>query len=365
MQNPASKRLPDPPVEFSPAVSNSSTNTSRLEDVREEFPDSKFAQRPATLKSAPEAIPNVKPTKSPSCPSFASIGNADTLPATRANRNEKLLLIKTVPRGSDVNGSPLVISPRPNVLHIRSQSNPSSPANASTDGPLTASASSRMSKRAHLIHEIVDTERLYAQDLALVRDAYLYQLRPSSHHSTSSSNASKNGGFSLDSRQTAYTFDTAGTSATSPDGPVRPSNGDFAKVPANAFSETKNALGPVSSRMDSARSDGSSNSTATANVRGSINIRRTMIPALTDVMSAADIKTVFLNLEQLATFSESLASSFESAVGDGSGLEPIITENASTHEIVVDRLGAVFQAAVSRSGTHCRCRLTVLSSLFC
>lgn len=204
-----------------------------------------------------------------------------------------------------------------------------------------------MSKRAHLIHEIVDTERLYAQDLALVRDAYLYQLRPSSHHSTSSSNASKNGGFSLDSRQTAYTFDTAGTSATSLDGPVRSSNGDFAKVPANAFSETKNATSPVSARMDSARSDGSSNSTATANVRGSVNRRRTMIPALTDVMSAADIKTIFLNLEQLATFSESLASSFESAVGDGSGLEPIITENASTHEIVVDRLGAVFQAAVS------------------
>ncbi|KAJ9106855.1 hypothetical protein QFC19_002984 [Naganishia cerealis] len=65
-----------------------------------------------------------------------------------------------------------------------------------------------------------------------------------------------------------------------------------------------------------------------------------------NIMSAADIKTIFLNLEQLAAFSDDLATSFENAVGDGSGQEPIITENASTDEIIVDRLGAVFQAAM-------------------
>lgn len=288
------------------------------------------------------------PTKSPSCPSFPLAEDAaEQLRGTPTKRNGKLLVVDTLAGKTIGEGQPSAVSPRPNVLHMRSQSNPASPATSIINGSLTASSSSRMSKRAHLIHEIIDTERLYAQDLALVRDAYLYQLRPSSHHSTSSSSASKNGGFSLDSRHSAYTFDTAGTSATKFDGPVRPSNGVTSKVLGSATSESKNEMGTASARVDSARSDSSSNFTATGNLRGGANARRTALPSLTDVMSAADIKTIFLNLEQLATFSESLANSFETAVGDGSGLEPIITENASTDEVVVDRLGGVFQNAVS------------------
>lgn len=195
-----------------------------------------------------------------------------------------------------------------------------------------------MSKRAHLINEIVYTERLYANDLALVRDAYLYRLRPSSQHSTVSTGASKHGGLSPDSRHTAYTFETAGTSATSSESLVRMSSSGM-KGSAESGPRALADFGTTSPASSSLADKGKSSEEA--------NGRRPAVLKAADILSPADIKAIFLNIEQLAAFSSELATSFQNALGDGSGMEPIITEHASTVEVVVDRLGTVFQKAVS------------------
>lgn len=239
-------------------------------------------------------------------------------------------------------------SSRPNTLHARSRSNPSSPAAAApSPGNLSASGSSRMSKRSHLINEILETERAYAHDLALVRDAYLYRLRPSSQHSTVSTGPSKNGRLSPDSRHTAHTFETTVTSATSFENAGRLNSG------VNMAGLTESSIGANS---DSGRASSMSmtlNKPSSLAEKGksaeAFHAKRSAVPRTPDILSHADIKAIFLNIEQLAAFSSQLATSFENALEDASASKPSIAENAVTDGIVMDKLGAVFHAAVSVS----------------
>lgn len=338
-----SKRLPDTPTNESPATSTFSAGVSRLEDTRESFPNPAVSLRPLLPKSSSSDNVTPRTSKSPSCPSFKV---SEISQYRERNIKEKTLTIDVLPPSSTHDQSALAVSPRPNALHARSQSNPSSPAPASPGfGGSSLTGPTRMSKRAHLIQEIWETERMYANDLALVRDAFLYRLRPPSQHSTSSAGATKTGGLSPDSRHSAFTFETAGTNATSFDSAARASNEDDEKAPSSS-STVLMSRSPVALRMPSSSSL-NQNLVSLAKGKGKDVASSSDRRQARDFMSTADVKAVFLNLEQLAAFSDALATSFENAIGDGSGQEPIITENVSTVEIVVDRLGAVFANAVS------------------
>lgn len=66
-------------------------------------------------------------------------------------------------------------------------------------------------------------------------------------------------------------------------------------------------------------------------------------------MSAADVKAIFLNLEELARFGHEFANQLEVAMGDGSGAEVVEAVSGPT-EVQAhqpDRLGKAFLSAVS------------------
>jgi hypothetical protein len=52
-----------------------------------------------------------------------------------------------------------------------------------------------------------------------------------------------------------------------------------------------------------------------------------------------------MNLEQLASFVDELATAFERALGDASGAEPIL--KGGQEDVTTDRLGEVFLSVVS------------------
>ena len=245
---------------------------------------------------------------------------------------------------------------------IRSQTGPISllPAaslRSASDGNqpfLPNSASSPiMSKRTHLVREIATTERAYARDLGLIRDAFI-RLRPVSQLSLDDSSP----GYVSDasrrsSTHQAESFHTqAGTStttynsvdmksnsgyekrlsaherklsapsfetwtATSTHLPLTP--GDTRNGPYGYFNTASASSASISSRKTSARSQGIQ--------------AKPLLPN--------DIKAVFLNLEQLAILSEELANGFEAAMKDDAasiGREGDVGE---------DRLGQVFADLVS------------------
>jgi hypothetical protein len=81
--------------------------------------------------------------------------------------------------------------------------------------------------------------------------------------------------------------------------------------------------------------------TTPVNSDGSVARRRNTV---SDPLSPSDIRTVFMNLEQLAAFADELATMFERAMGDASGAEPILKEGYD--DTVTDRLGEVFISIV-------------------
>lgn len=84
---------------------------------------------------------------------------------------------------------------------------------------LTAPPSPILSRRAHLLREIVHTERSHATDLALIRDAYLGGLhRPDSQHSQGTSGASITGASMVTSLG-----DSTTSTATTPTTPAQES----------------------------------------------------------------------------------------------------------------------------------------------
>ncbi|KAJ9122482.1 hypothetical protein QFC22_001910 [Naganishia vaughanmartiniae] len=321
-----SRSLPNTPLDHSPATSTVPAGICRLEDTRESFPNPASNIRSYMPKSG--SSKNVTSHATKPLPRSPSETSAEPSNSEQTAKYRPLTIDVIHPASnSDQLGLPFAF--RSGISH-----SPSSPGL----GGLLATTPTRMSKRAHLIQEIWETERMYANDLALVRDAFLYRLRPTSQHSTSSAGATKTGGLSPDSRRSAFTFETAGTNATSFDSAVRTRDEDDEKA-GFASSAIPLQRSPVGLRLSSSTSLNRS-SRSIANEKGK-DSRKAI-----DIMAEADVKAIFLNLEQLAAFSDDLAMSFENAIGDGTGREPIITENAAAEEIIVDGLGAVFQNAI-------------------
>ncbi|WVF67794.1 hypothetical protein IAT40_002555 [Kwoniella sp. CBS 6097] len=155
---------------------------------------------------------------------------------------------------------------------------------------LPSSPSIVLSKRTHLINEIATSERNYAKDLALVRDAYMYRfIRPISNHSSGeNTDASR--------RSSTYTYQTA---------------------------ETKRSSGHESWVMPKSPSEGfgfghfpnGSSSSSFGTPQPSIK-HKLMGPPVGKPLSPADLKAVFLNLDLLANAADDLATAFEQAMGE-------------------------------------------------
>lgn len=235
------------------------------------------------------------------------------------------------------------------------QSRVASPPSVNTSSP------SGSSKRRHLIREIATTERAYANDLALIRDAYMTRYtRPTSAISlseynnaaagTSNSNVSASPGMSETSRRSSvYTYQTAETKRSSgyesstpwlaPNGAsttlltksplMDPTAGSyFPPVPVPAA--------PVSASLQTPQRHA-------RNISGTSIASTNMPPPVGKPLSPADVKVVFMNLDQLAAAAEELALAFEQSMGD----EPEKVEKGKEGENGSDKLGEVFTNLVS------------------
>ncbi|WWD20923.1 hypothetical protein CI109_105401 [Kwoniella shandongensis] len=202
-----------------------------------------------------------------------------------------------------------------------------------------------MSKRSHLIREIATTERAYAKDLALIRDAYMYRfLRPASRHSTATNGDSSisPGNISDSSRPSSvYTYQTAETKRSSGyDSPglavgMNGSTTPLPKSPSDSYN-----LGYF------ANSSSSFQVISQPSRKGS---RSSMPPPVGRPISPADMKTVFMNIDQLASVSDELATAFEKAMGDEeTGLSAIARDG----EAGTDRLGQTFVTMSIKARTN-------------
>ncbi|WWC72819.1 uncharacterized protein I206_106783 [Kwoniella pini CBS 10737] len=214
--------------------------------------------------------------------------------------------------------SPLSGTPSPALLASPGQFTVLRPAETPLRPLLPTSPSIVMSKRTHLIREIASSERAYAKDLALIRDAYMFRfLRPASQYSTNGDSSISPSEVSR--RSSIYTYQTAETkrssgydstnwmfsnTSTSTPLPKSPSDGyNLGHMPGSA--------------------EGSSSSSSNVTPQPSLKHHKrssssivAMAPPIGKPLSPADLKTVFLNLDQLASAAEDLASAFEQAMGE-------------------------------------------------
>ena len=267
-----------------------------------------------------------KPTRSPSLP--AMNGNS---PSKKAAKILGIDFLPTLP--NHTYSSDLL----PSVL----QRSPTAP------NPVTASASSStISKRSHLIREIAATERAYANDLALVRDAYLlHHLRPTSVHSTVDTTISPGAVSETSRRNSVNTYQSAETKRSSAHDSINApwASGVFATPVTKISSREASPYGPMSTGMTGSVSSILStpqlsprNGSRTSGIYGS------MPPPIGKPLSPADMKSVFLNLDQMAVAAEDLASAFEKMIGEeGAG-----GGNARVGESGSDRLGEAFLSMV-------------------
>jgi hypothetical protein len=349
------KTLPDTPEEDTPR-SGISEQASRLRDERYRYPQrGDPAVRHAVSQSQ---LPS--PSKSPSMPDFAFAAGANShgsLSFTNLHAS-----YSTAPRER-----PALLSrpSRPPMVHTRSQSSPVSPLiNVSEASPLYSPSSmtptTRMTKRAHLIHEICSTERSYANDLALIRDVYLLKVGPSSAQSATTTFLSKSSGWtspgehSGGSRLSAYTIDSTMTSRTTPESSMHAgSKQDLGQV-YDSSGPNESTVRPEMGRSASITSNGAWPGGSAKRRSGmySPSIESTQaVPAprrrhtVSEVISPSDTRTLFINLEQMAAFADELATAFEKALGDATGAEPILKEGQE--DLISDRLGEVFVSVVS------------------
>ena len=213
---------------------------------------------------------------------------------------------------------------------------------AQVTSPLTSPKMPRspsMSKRSYLIREIATTERAYANDLALVRDAYLTRFpRPTSQHSVGTTGESPGYISDHSRRSSIYTYQTAETKRSS----------------AHEASSTSLAAGTpgVPPKSPNAMGNGSANPSPITAARNSA----VMGPPVGKPLSPADLRSVFLNLEQLAGLAEELAVAFGKAIGDDRDSAP-----GKEGETGSDRLGEVFASLVSPK-MSCRMSINVSAS---
>lgn len=278
----------------------------------------------------------LSPGRSPSMPTMN--------PILEAPRKAARLL--GVGSGTELlNGSATITRPPGGMT--RSQTTPLGNLLPSSISPLLpTSPVSTSSKRAHLIKEIVNTERSYANDLALIRDAYMLRyIRPTSQVSSTLESSvpgdqSKPG--------SVYTYSTAETSRTStletsssttwtgaypfqksPGIDPPPNHGPSSFFPLVASASTS-SLAPTHITRASSRTASGASSTGS------------MAPPIGKALSPADVRTVFLNLDQLAMAAEEMANAMDRALGDEAATPPLGRDGESGS----DRLGETFSIMV-------------------
>ena len=235
---------------------------------------------------------------------------------------------------------------RPQTGMTRSQTTPlggSFPSTSATNLALPVSPSASVSKRSHLLREIVNTERSYANDLALIRDAYLLRyIRPISQVSTIDSTFTTS---EQSRRNSVYTYQTAETKRSS--GHEISSNwiavSPFQKSPiaehgqgSNYFSPMVASSSTISLAPTQQRVSTSSRNTSGASSTGSMG------PPVGKPLSPADARTVFLNLDQLAAAAEEMANAMEKVMGEDSSQVKVGRDGESGS----DRLGEIFVTMV-------------------
>lgn len=324
-------------------------------------------QSPKTSTSSTHATP----IKSPSMP-VASLGHG-TPPASAARLPQGVGA--TTPMQKPRSGTePSGLIPAPFIRSPTSSTFPSA-------GVSGASTPSGLSKRAHLIREIATTERSYANDLALVRDAFLgggavaggsARPRPTSSQSTAEA-ATSPGAVSDASNNRNSFFSSADPrrlsiqsiaslkgpwSASSQTLPKSPSesialgNSSGLGSPGSYFTAQGGGSGPASSPslqnlstpQPSPRSSSLGANQQQQQQQQQLQLQRMKSTPGARPLSVTDLKNVFLNIEQLASAADELAGEFEKAVGeDDANAGPGTREG----DAGTDRMGEVFTSLVS------------------
>jgi len=317
------------------------------------------APRTPTTPVRPTQGPSPMTTRSPSMPSLVT-GQGRPRGATESS--------PSVPRSQAamvMAGLTPQPQPRPQSMML-----PSLPSTPSTAG-------AQLSRRAHLIREIANTERAHATDLILIRDAYIgrdsplvgHASRPDSQHSSNTQYSSNDHSAAstpglVDSRPpTARRNSSYGMpveelrrpSVPSADGARSRPNGGSERLSGheNSFQQAWNGLkSPV---RKNPQPNGSFDQLVTSPATASTSsVTSAVFPSprfptpqssfsrVGKPLPPADVKAVFLNLTQLATLSEELATEFERALG--SVEDELMSPGGEGGS---DRLGEVFCQMVS------------------
>jgi hypothetical protein len=277
----------------------------------------------------------LSPARSPSMPTMNPILEAPRKAA-------RLLGVDNVFGPGSSNGTATIS--RPQAGMTRSQTTPLGNLLPSSATPvMPTSPASISTKRDHLIREIVNTERSYANDLALIRDAYMMRyIRPTSHHSSVVDSTMAPSDQSRIS--SVYTYQTAETNQTSGHEAWNNQKSPGTEAPSSYFpplvpSTSTSSLTPTHITRASSR---------TASGASSIG---SMGPPVGKALSPADVKTVFLNLDQLAVAAEEMANAMDQALGDEAATPPLGREG----EYGSDRLGETFSTMVRLMLQHQDC----------
>lgn len=251
--------------------------------------------------------------RSPSCPAFSAL---EEIPDEQPSLPSDV----TITQSLNLAASPTITLPLPPAFPVV---RPSSPAHArSNSQPLAGSQADATlptptSKRSYLLHEIHSTERSYAQDLALVRDAYIRRLRPPPTPTISSRNSMHSSsdttvGDDLGDR-TSKMLDRSTKSSA-------PSNLGLGFASNGSHSTLLPAFSPDGSRSPLAASDAASvTSNSYFSSYGTVSSQRSVLspgsiaggPAGIGPLSAGDARAVFLNVEAIATLADEFAGVLE------------------------------------------------------
>ncbi|OCF78769.1 hypothetical protein I204_00713 [Kwoniella mangroviensis CBS 8886] len=280
-----------------------------------------FGSHEGSMPSSPLSNDHREPVKSPS------------MPILREGKIAHHIHAPEIP------SSPALLS-SPNVRHSGTIETTLRPL-------LPTSPSIVMSKRSHLIREIASSERAYAKDLALVRDAYMYRfLRPASQYSTNGDSSISPSDVSR--RSSVYTYQTAETKRSSGhDSPnwIFPANGSSTPLPKSPSDGYNLGYFPNSAAGSSNSSFSMTPQPSLKNHKRSSSNMPSMAPPVGKPLSPADLKTVFLNLDQLASAADELATVFEQAMGeDDTGLAAMMRDDEAGN----DRLGQAFVSMIPR-----------------
>lgn len=364
--------------------------TDEVSDTRQHALIVLFHDIPRWHDKALPAVP-ATPMRSPRTPTTpVRPGHGPASVTMRSPSMPSLTTGQTRPRGA-TESSPSTAFPRSSLAmaeaglspgpQARPQSMvlpslPSSPIGGPSASASTSTAA--LSRRAHLIREIANTERAHATDLALIRDAYIgrespligRESRPDSQHSTNTQHSSGNGDSAastpalVDSRpghaRRNSSYGMPIEELRRPSIPTeskrherRMSGQDAWPTPWNGMKSPVrkttllNTTGGQNGSFDTLVSPAASSSSISSAVFPSPRFptpqSSTSLSSLNRAgrpLPTPDIKAIFLNLTQMAAVADELATEFEVALG-------ALDDESLSYEGGSDRLGEVFCSKVS------------------